>query len=260
MGITTLSLPVGSQLTVVANASSSGTLSKLSPMPGDTTAPTTITISASSRSIFGPYSTVTRWSIDSTVGAITYSTGFPPTEADQLPSGILTSGQAAGTGVVAAEYGDGVVHRTVLTITDLSIAMTDATTAGAHGSQKLYDFPAGPIAILGCAYDLTTLAGAGGLADGAALVGSLGSVTAGVDNATLTTTEADLIASTTGTLTAGAGTLKKHGSIIATPLDGTTTPVDAYLNLAVADADSSADDTVTVNGTVTMTWINLGDY
>jgi hypothetical protein len=169
-------------------------------------------------------------------------------------------GAPNGTGVTAVERGVGAYHETVLTLDELSVTMTDAGAAGCHGSAKLYDFPAGVIQILGASYNLTTLAGAGGIGDTAALVGSLGSVTAGVDNATLTTTEADLIASTTGTLTDGAGVLQKHGSLVATAFDGHTTPMDAFLNLAVPDAGSSADDTVAVSGTVRILWVQLGDW
>lgn len=176
---------------------------------------------------------------------------------------ITTSGVGApnGTGVTATEYGTGAVHKTVLTLTNVSITVTDTGGAnGGQGSLKVYDFPEGVIQFLGASYNLTTLAGAGGIGDTAALVGSLGSVAAGAGDATLTSTEADMIASTTGTLTAGAGTLAKHGSLVATAFDGHTTALDAILNLAVPDAGISSNDTVTVNGTITMVWANLGDY
>jgi hypothetical protein len=176
------------------------------------------------------------------------------------PKTSVGVGAKNGSAITAVENGNGAVHKTVLTLDSLSVTMTDATTSGCHGAHKLYDFPAGPIQILGSSMNLTTLAGSGGIANGAALVGSIGSATVGTNNATLTTTEADLIASKAGTLTAGAGTLASHGSLVATAFDGTATAVDAFLNLAVPDADSSASDTVTVNGTVTLHWINLGDY
>lgn len=191
-------------------------------------------------------------------------------DANQTVSGVKTFstdprtsvdvGAKNGTGVTVVENGNGAVHKTVLTLTAVSIATVDATTAGAHGALKVYDFPAGPIQILGCSFNLTTLAGAGGIGDTGALVGSLGTVTNDTANATLTSTEADLIASATGTLSGGAGVLIKHGSIVTTAFDGHTTPIDAFLNISVPDAGSSADDTVTVNGTITMTWVNLGDY
>lgn len=168
--------------------------------------------------------------------------------------------KAGGSAVAVAEYGNGAVHKTVLTLSSLSVTMTDATTSGCHGTQKLYDFPDGAIQILGGSMNLTTLAGSGGIADGAALVGGLGTAAVGTNNATLTSTEQDLIASTTGTLTGGIGALKKHASLIATAYDGTSAAIDAILNLVVPDADSSASDTVAVSGTVTLYWVNLGDY
>jgi hypothetical protein len=181
-------------------------------------------------------------------------------ELNLLDGAIDGAGTKNGAAVAVSETGNQAVHRTIFTLTALSITITDATTAGAHGSHKLYDFPAGAIQALGCSYDLTTLAGAGGISDTAAVVGALGSVTTATDNATLTTTEADFIASTAGTLTAGAGVLQNHGSLVATAFDGTTTAVDLFLNVAVPDADSSANDTLAVSGTITCLWANLGDY
>ncbi len=167
-------------------------------------------------------------------------------------------GAVAGTGVAITSEKDAVVHKTLITITALSVTTTDAGAAGAHGSQKIYDFPEGNILVLGGVMDLTTLAGAGGIADTAALISSLGTVAAVNDNATLTTTEANIIPSTSGTLVAGAGTMKGKSTTPA-PFDGTTTPVDVFLNFAMPDAGSTANDTLTVSGTVTLIWINLGD-
>lgn len=159
---------------------------------------------------------------------------------------------------VAAVENVGLVHQTVLTLTALSVTMVDATTAGNQGGVKIYDFPEGNILILGATANLTTLAGVGGITDTAALVGSVGSTLVDSANATLTTTEANIVPSMTGTLVGGAGTLKGVNTAVLF-LDGTGTPADAYLNLAVPDAGSSADDTVAVSGTITLTWINLGD-
>lgn len=170
-----------------------------------------------------------------------------------------TPGAKNGSAVAAVES-IGVVRRTVLTLTDLSVAMVDAGAAGSQGSHKLYDFPVGNISILGATMDLTTLAGAGGIGDTGALVGSIGTVAAAADNATLTSTEADIIPSTSGTLSSGAGTLKgKSTTALIATFDGTSTAKDALLNLAVPDAGSSADDTVTLNGTIILTWVNHGD-
>lgn len=170
--------------------------------------------------------------------------------------GAVTSGVAA---LSAKEYGTGVVRQTVIAISGLSVAMTDADTAGCHGSQKLYDFPAGSILVLGALTNLMITAGAGGIADGAAVVGAIGSTATATDNATLSTTEANMCPSTAATLTAGEGTMKGEPTAVAF-LDGTGTPVDAYLNFAVPAADATATaDTLTVTGFVIITWIALGD-
>jgi hypothetical protein len=233
-----------------------------------------------------------------------------------LPGPISVSagaGTPAGTGVTATEYGDGIFHKTVLTFASLVITMTDATTAGSHGTQKIYDFPAGQIGILGVVTDLHIVA-ATGIGATAAVVGAIGTAAVGTDNATLLTTEADIVPSTAATLTdsagdfnaimgnsvaaltdssggtsggdtiaaivaatdvtaAGLATTKNAIATLAAKVnalialltgafkafDGTGTAKDAVLNFAVPDAGSTANSTLTVTGTVTIHWINLGD-
>jgi hypothetical protein len=170
-------------------------------------------------------------------------------------------GAKNGAAVAVVELGTGAVHKTVFTLTALSITVTDTGgAAGAQGGAKIYDFPEGVIVRGGCTANLTTLAGAGGIADGAALVGSLGEVVAGVGDATLSGTEADFIASYAGTLVAGAGVITKYGEPSVTSLDGHTTPIDLFLNVAVPDADVSSSDTVAVSGTITCVWTSTGDF
>lgn len=174
---------------------------------------------------------------------------------------LLGVGAKNGAAVTVVEYGDNAVHKSVFTLTALSITMTDAGAAGSHGGHKLYDFPAGAIGRLGCSWEVAITAGAGGIADGAAVVGSLGEVVTATDNATLAGAgEASFIASTAGTLTTGAGVLEGTGAGSLTLLDGHTTPIDIFLNLAVPDADSSANDTVSATGTVTCVWYSTGDW
>lgn len=150
--------------------------------------------------------------------------------------------------------------KTVITLSGLEVTMTDATTAGSHGTVKVYDFPECNMFFLGGTCDLTIVAGDGGITDTAAVVGAVGTAAVGVDNATLTGTEADLIPSTASTLTAGAGVTKgKTLTAGAVVFDGTATAKEAHLNFAVPDAGSTANDTLTVSGTITLVWSNLGD-
>ena len=182
-------------------------------------------------------------------------------EVIAMQSGIaagVTGGGSAGTDVAAANTAS-LVQKTVLTITDLEVTMVDAAAAGAHGSAPLFTFPAGNIVILGAVGEIGIVAGAGGLADTAAVVAAVGTVVTANDNATLTSTEADIVPSTTATLTDGANAAVNMQSTAVAIKDGTASAGVARLNFAVADAGSSADDTLTVNGTITITWVNLGD-
>lgn len=161
--------------------------------------------------------------------------------------------------VTVVEGGDEVLRKTTLNISNLAVTMTDAGAAGCHGSVQLYDFPVGLIQILGATLSLATAAGAGGIADNAAVVQSVGTAAVATDNASLSSTEADIIPSTAGTLAAGI-----NGSVVGvstTPalFDGHNTAKDAFLNFAIPDAGSSASDTLTVTGTVVIYWLYFGD-
>jgi len=174
-------------------------------------------------------------------------------------SALPNTGDPAG-GASATEYGGQGVQRTVLTLENAIVAVVDSGgAAGGQGNLKVYDFPEGGIVILGASYNLAVVAGAGITAT-AALVGAVGSVAAGAGDSTLTTTEADIIPSTVGTLTGSAGVLKKLSAVVAAPFDGTTTPLDAFLNIAVPDAGITANANVIVNGTITILWTQIGDF
>lgn len=178
---------------------------------------------------------------------------------NQVPK--TTNGNGAGvTGATAVEYGTGLVHKTVLTLSK-DITTTDSAGTGGYGSFKLYDFPAGAVEVLGTSVNLTATSASGsthGLV--AAADGDFALGTAACNAGSLTSTEADILSSTSiaqfantaGIVTGYAGT--------ATALDGTATAKDLYLNVIFDDADSSGADDIVTAGTVTVYWINLGDY
>lgn len=170
----------------------------------------------------------------------------------------LVPAASVALGVSAAEKGHGFLHQTVFTLSSVSVTITDATTNGAHGGVQLYDFGAAVVTVLGATSDLSVTAGAGGIADTASALCSAGSVVAANTNATLTSTEADFIPSTAATLTDGAGTCDGDGAAVSV-FNSTSTSTDLFLNVVVPDADSSASDTVTLSGTVTVTWVESGD-
>lgn len=166
--------------------------------------------------------------------------------------GDTERGEAAGTGVSDSPL-IGKVIKTVLTLTAVNVDIT--SDADGYGSLKVFDPPAGNIYVLGATADLTiTVVGASISATGA-VVGSIGTTAAADDNATLTTTEANIVPSTTFTLTGGTKNSKMNSTTPAVFVDP-----DVYLNFAVPDVDIGADaDALTVEGTITLHWVNLGD-
>lgn len=171
-------------------------------------------------------------------------------------------GAAAGTGVVATEYGAGHSHQTLLTLTDLLITVTDAL---AYASQKIYDFPEGRLNIAGVTCNLkfgVTTDRATTINDNAALKFAIGSVAA--SNATLSSTMVDLLPKTSKTLdgaVAAYTTFQGAALAAAAQFDGTGTAKDAYLNVAFeTGTDIDGDGILKVTGTILITWAALGDY
>jgi hypothetical protein len=177
-----------------------------------------------------------------------------------FPSTQIQPGAANGATVSSIEYSEGVLRQTVLTLASTPVTVAN-TTGASFGGVKVYDFPAGRILLLGTTanlsfnWDGTTIASTG---SGDFSMGS--TITA---DATLDTTDVDMLPSTAmldpfvASVGTGAGALAASAQF-----DGTATAIDANLNLIIDDADvaDAASDIVLVSGTITMTWINLGDY
>lgn len=164
-------------------------------------------------------------------------------------------GSALGTGVSVVES----AGKTVVTFTNTPVATVDATTNGAQGSLNFYNFPEGLIEYRGGVANLTLTKVGSGITATAGIVSSVGSTVAGVD-LTLTGTEADFIPSMATTLAAGTGAASGVSTTANLALfDGTAVAKKAYLNLVVADAGSTASDSILINGTVTLSWAYIGD-
>ena len=192
------------------------------------------------------------------VNANIKKTGRKSLDKNTVGAGTLPA--AATAYVSVAEYGDGVFHQSVFTVTALPITMRDTEQGGGF---QIYDFPVGRITSLGATATIgvtTTSALASTLNASSTCNYGVGSVTQ--SNATVATTEQDFVNVTAFTSSAtvdvaGADATGVGPGVLAS-LDGTSTAKDAFLNLAVAGAtDIDADATVTVTGTVTLTWINM---
>jgi len=135
------------------------------------------------------------------------------------------------------------------------------TTGASFGGLKLFTFPEGRLLIMGCTANLSFVwtgedidaAGSGDF--------SLGTTIS--SDATLAGTDVDLLPSSAmlDPFVLGVGT--GSGALVASAqLDGTSAAKTLNLNIIIDDADVSdaASDVVLVSGTVTVTWVHLGDY
>lgn len=178
---------------------------------------------------------------------------------------VLTTnnvGAVNGATISAVERGDGIIHQTVLTLTDTPLTVTDTL---AYLGTKIYDFAAGRVLVLGTTASLAfavTSTRASTINDDAAMDWALGTATA--SNVSLSSTMVDILPKVDKTLdgTDDAYTTASTGALAASAqFDGTGTAVDVYLNVSFpTTTDIDADGTMTVTGTITITWVDLGDY
>ena len=190
-------------------------------------------------------------------------------EFRQIVSGVdttrklpLISGGSAPIATVAVSEKIGVARTTILSLNAVPLTVRDTEQGG---GVKIFDFPQGRILILGAvAKDLavtTTSAIASTLNSGVSCRIGVGTTTQA--NPTLATTEQDIIPVTTFT---SSTTINVPAAAVDAALaasaqwDGTGTAIDAFLNISVPTAtDIDANASVTVTGTLFITWIDLGN-
>lgn len=184
-----------------------------------------------------------------------------------IQNGFNDAGAKNGSTVKVAEYGDGAVHKTVLTLTNTPVSVVSVTTGNGVGGTLLYTFPAGYIANHGCTANLSISVAAADQADftDATPEGDIGIGTAAPANADALGTDA----TDDNFATAAAFTMSSYAdtSVVLPPeasanYNGTSTPVPLYLNVLVdaADIDDGVTTEVLVSGTVTVVWSALGDF
>lgn len=150
-----------------------------------------------------------------------------------------------------------------ITLNKARITVTDAAGSGSSGSHKILTFNQQAILPLGSRQDYTAFAEGAALTGGAgdaAFVIALGSVAANAGDGALTGTEVDFAGATsTITLSGGTGTGSKLTGATATPIDGTSTAIDLYLNWSGTAATIDANSTIDITGTITLSFVTLGD-
>jgi hypothetical protein len=166
------------------------------------------------------------------------------------------------TGLEVIDDGWGPFRRTTFKFTNVACALVDEAGVVAYVGKKLYTCPAGNILFLGATSDLAITKSSAGVNADADLLFGVGTATAS-NNATLTTTEQNLLPSTALTqMSSGATTAKVINTAAIAPLDGTSSALALFVNLLVSDADHDVTGTpcnLILNGTLVVTWLNLGD-
>jgi hypothetical protein len=166
------------------------------------------------------------------------------------------------TGVKCKETGYGRVRRTTFVFTNARFDKVDDAGVVGYIAAKLYDFAEGVIFVKGATIDLQVARAADSAAarlsdtfDGDIALGT----TANAHDASMATTEANIVASTAiPQAVAGVATASGQSTAVAF-LNGAVTPVDLYLNLNFDDADQDGAAVVELTGTVDVHWEYLGN-
>ncbi|MDD2777637.1 MAG: hypothetical protein PHI16_01905 [Methanocellales archaeon] len=169
---------------------------------------------------------------------------------------------AAVAGIASAvEYGDGIQHETVITLTNVSLVIADGAF---DDGEKVYDFPEGRILVQGVTASLvsTITTNFNASAADTFVVGAGTTTTSVSGDGALQTTEIDILPSTENDTVDGTTTVFTNGIALAASahFDGTTTAKDVFVNMGIPAANDSGANTNAVTGTIRITWLNLGDY
>jgi len=195
--------------------------------------------------------------IDTAVaGILTPTLGIHSVAANTTANGVGAIGAGA-TSVI--EQGDGLTHRTILTLTGIELAIANQAQVD---SATMYTFPEGRILVEGVTANLvgvnTTNFNAS--TDDIFFLG-VGTVAADAGD-TLSGTEIDLIPLISNDTVDGTVTSFTNGTALAlsAQFDGTSAAKVAILNMCIPQAADKGANTNTLTGSVTISWKNLGDY
>lgn len=189
------------------------------------------------------------------------------------PSPTLSTGVAVVPGFRVQHFGNiGGFVTTEIWMQNMPFVFASGTAGSQFVGTKLFTFPRGKINILGAAsflQETTVTALAGSLLASKSVQYGLGSATASAD--TLATTMINVLAGsgqTVPTFTSSAtvdvaGTAVTHHNLAAlpAPLDGSSTALPLFFNMAVAtDGDLVATATVLISAFFIINWSNLGGW
>ena len=170
--------------------------------------------------------------------------------------GEITSASAtAAAATVTTVTHPGPINKTVLTVAD-HVIIIDGSSGAGWGATNLATLAQGYIHILGVKVDdLSMTADGGDVVAGEGGDFALG--TTGTEDNSLATTEVNLLASTSLDPIQTAVDAVQVVDIV--PLDGTAAGTPIYLNMLMDDADVAGPSTNTVDATITLWWVYMGD-
>jgi len=207
------------------------------------------------------------WVIQSSDDAVNWSVVATGTAAGNAQGSAVVVGAGAknGANVSVIESGDKGMHISVFTFSNLAVSVVSVTTGNGVGGTKFYDFPEGYIRVLGCTADLSLDTDVDGDFTDATAEGDIGIGTVAPANADALGTDAtddNLATAATITMSAYADASVVLAPEAALNIDGTTTPVDAFVNILIdaADIDDGVTTDLFVSGSVTLVWSMVGDY
>lgn len=171
------------------------------------------------------------------------------------------------SGLTVVEKGDAAFHKTILTLDEVVVDMTDGSTPGTDamwGTKLLYSFPAGKTAVLGAHQIYPAagfVAGAGGIADDANFEVGVGQGARENDsNFVLASVEDDIIPGQNAvTLASGVSDGPEASQLNASKHLASDANVMNLNIITRDDADAgTAADTLTVSGVITIIWASYG--
>jgi len=172
--------------------------------------------------------------------------------------GVPSSGGVASNSTTVAADTYGQVIKTTLTMSDVSVVIAEGGSGtNGYGGVKIYDFPEGRLLVQGVIVENFTFKTNATSAIDSADGGDFAFGTAVVTDGSMSGTMVDFCPSTS----IDPITNVTDAALAASAqFDGTSTAKDLYVNLTIDDGDISATATNTVDATVTIHWIKLGDY
>jgi len=186
----------------------------------------------------------------------TYSANPTISSSRPLQSSEKCAAASGIAGVAVKDFGVGPGRQTRVSLTNVTLPVTRTSSSNSSGSRKIATLPLGGIFLKGGSARITYTT-SGTPTPGGTTVFAVGTAAAAAD-ATLSSTEANVVASTGSTMTAGAGTLNGVTATSVVGVNGQSSAVDIYVNFATS-GDMVADCTITLNGWVVFNWEHTGD-